>query len=787
MTSFTNNYDPGDTFPIGTTLVQYVASDAAANASTCSFQIVVADAEIPTIANCPANINTNNDSGLASAVVSWTEPTASDNVGVTSFTNNYDPGDTFPIGTTLVQYVASDAAANASTCSFQIVVADAEIPTIANCPANINTNNDSGLASAVVSWTEPTASDNVGVTSFTNNYDPGDTFNVGATVVHYVAADAEGNATTCSFNVVVSDVEIPTIITCPSDINTYTDPYTNTTIVSYAMPTADDNCSVVSTTLVAGLVSGAAFPTGITVNAFIATDSSGNTNGCSFRVTIIQRYELLTQANPAQHDTPTPFGYAATQLVANAIVSNAVISPADETNGTRYICTGWTGTGSCPASGSSNSVAFSITNDSVLTWLWGAEYLLDTSSGANGSVDTANGWYTNGATVSITATPATNYYFDQWIGDVPVGSETNNPLVAGMDQARTIVSTFSNDLDGDGLPDWWELEHFGDLDTSDGTGDQDNDGFTDLEEYQNGTRPQVRDVVVENDYDGDGMTDLAVYWPEGGNWYIRYSGGGTNYQNWGWSATVPVPGDYDGDGITDLAVYWPDDGAANWYVLQSSDSQMKFGGPVSWGWSATVSVPGDYDGDGMTDLAVYWPEGGNWYIRYSGGGTNYQNWGWNATVPVPGDYDGDGLADLAVYWPDDGAANWFIQQSSNGQMKFGGPVNWGWSATVPVPGDYDGDGMTDLAIYWPEGGKWYIRYSSGGTHEQSWGWDATVPVPGDYDGDGITDLAVYWSDDGIRNWFILQSSDGQMKSGSPIDWGWHAAFPMNESYWLHWF
>ncbi len=293
--------------------------------------------------------------------------------------------------------------------------------------------------------------------------------------------------------------------------------------------------------------------------------------------------------------------------------------------------------------------------------------------------------------------------------------------------------------------------------------------------------------MVPCDFDGDGMSDLSVYWPEVGNWYIRHSGGGANQQNWGWSATVPVPGDYDGDGITDLAVYWPDDGAANWFVLQSSDSLMKFGGPVDWGWSVTVPVSGDYDGDGMTDLAVYWPESGNWYIRYSGGGTHEQNWGWDVTVPVPGDYDGDGLADLAVYWPDDGAANWFILQSSDSQMKFGGPMDWGWSDTVPVPGDYDGDGMTDLAVYWPEGGKWYIKYSSGGTREQDWGWSETVPVPGDYDGDGTTDLAVYWPYDGAWNWFILQSSDGQMKFGGPVDWGWSGTYPTSESYWLHWF
>jgi|GEM_PF-2897296 len=52
----------------------------------------------------------------------------------------------------------------------------------------------------------------------------------------------------------------------------------------------------------------------------------------------------------------------------------------------------------------------------------------------------------------------------------------------------TIVVNSASDTDGDGLDDDWEREHFGDL-SQDGDGDYDNDGFTNLEEFEKGWNP----------------------------------------------------------------------------------------------------------------------------------------------------------------------------------------------------------------------------------------------------------------------------------------------------------
>ncbi|TWI65541.1 chitobiase/beta-hexosaminidase-like protein [Desulfobotulus alkaliphilus] len=58
-------------------------------------------------------------------------------------------------------------------------------------------------------------------------------------------------------------------------------------------------------------------------------------------------------------------------------------------------------------------------------------------------------------------------------------------------QARIRIAAEGNvDTDKDGMPDAWELEHFGTLDR-DGRGDFDGDGISDLDEYLNGFDPTV--------------------------------------------------------------------------------------------------------------------------------------------------------------------------------------------------------------------------------------------------------------------------------------------------------
>jgi hypothetical protein len=104
-------------------------TDAAGNTATCSFDVTVTDNEAPTISGCPGDITQDNDAGDCSAVVTWTVPTAADNCAIDTFTSDYSPGNTFPVGTTHVTYTALDIHGNSSTCEFDVTVNDVEPPT----------------------------------------------------------------------------------------------------------------------------------------------------------------------------------------------------------------------------------------------------------------------------------------------------------------------------------------------------------------------------------------------------------------------------------------------------------------------------------------------------------------------------------------------------------------------------------------------------------------------------------------------------------------------------------
>lgn len=156
-------------------------------------------------------------------------------------------------------------------------------PATVFCPADIVTGNDAAKCSANVSFAAtasgyptPTLSYKIGSTSISSPY----TFPQGTTTVIATATNATGT-NSCSFNVTVNDIDPPQI-TCPATI-TVNSSFNCPVAVNFT-PTATDNCG--SPTVTATPPSGSLFFAGTNTVLVSASDSSGNTNTCSFLVVV---------------------------------------------------------------------------------------------------------------------------------------------------------------------------------------------------------------------------------------------------------------------------------------------------------------------------------------------------------------------------------------------------------------------------------------------------------------------------------------------------------------------
>ena len=147
------------------------------------------------------------------------------------------------------------------------------------------------------------------------------------------------------------------------------------------------------------------------------------------------------------------------------------------------------------------------------------------------------------------------------------------------------------------------------------------------------------DKPVLGDFDGDGLTEVSVVrnTQNGLTWYQIRSDfeGGIIYTTtvafqFGASPDVPAVADFDGDGKTDVAVFRPSTGT--WYIVRSSTGQLQI---TQFGTSGDKPQPADYDADGKADLALFRPSDGTWYFWLSGTDTQESvHWGTSGDIPV---------------------------------------------------------------------------------------------------------------------------------------------------------
>ena len=119
--------------------------------TNCTFMVEVFDNEPPTL-SCPSSVTVNADPGLCTAEFIYTAPVGMDNCTniTTSLIQGLGSGGMFPVGTTTEIYQSTDQGGNTVTCSFNITVLDATLPTISTQPQDTTVEVGSSANLSVV-------------------------------------------------------------------------------------------------------------------------------------------------------------------------------------------------------------------------------------------------------------------------------------------------------------------------------------------------------------------------------------------------------------------------------------------------------------------------------------------------------------------------------------------------------------------------------------------------------------------------------------------------------------
>ena len=208
--------------------------------------------------------------------------TATDNIDSNPVITNNVPT-TFPLGDTIIIWTATDNSNNSSTDT-QIITIQDTIPPVFSTISNIESTD------RIVNFDLPTATDTVDDdVVVTCDYTSGSEFVIGTTTVTCTGTDDSDNYDTVSFDITVQEPvdpvdPVPLTIIAPVDI-TFEAAGILTTLTSadYGVATAaDDTDSTPTITNDAP----ATFPLGDTIITWTGTDSSGNSDTVTQRITI---------------------------------------------------------------------------------------------------------------------------------------------------------------------------------------------------------------------------------------------------------------------------------------------------------------------------------------------------------------------------------------------------------------------------------------------------------------------------------------------------------------------
>jgi len=292
------------------------------------------------------------------------------------------------------------------------------------------------------------------------------------------------------------------------------------------------------------------------------------------------------------------------------------------------------------------------------------------------------------------------------------------------------------DADSDGVEDWYELHHLGNLSEDAGT-NSDGDSFSLVEEFQRDYCPSLADRIVDGGFrfgsSSSVTVDLRIFKRVenvllDGQYDPFFSTDTSSTGTIVFANSHPALGDWDGDGDLDLFVggsngvmrVFENNGTPK--VINWVERTSEFAALAGCWTNVLNPAPslGDWNGDGLADLAVGGGTGTVWLVASPGSWegdnltvelqTNF-NTGAESAVPAFADINDDGWSDLLVLT--ETGAVWCFIHTQSASVPYASPPYTTDLLGMPVPNargisaaDVNGDGVTDILISDENGNVW---------------------------------------------------------------------------------
>jgi len=545
-------------------------------------------------------------------------------------------------------------------------------------------------------------------------------------------------------------------------------------------------------------------------------DLTGSTNPQS--VTMSAPRSVTASFNVATTLTTSPAGLSITvdgvtstapqtfNWVAGSSHTIAVSSPQSAAAGTRYAWASW-------SDGGAVSHTFTVGNTpGTVTANFNTQFLLTLASSPVGggtlaaNPTSADGYYTNGASVQVTGTANAGYQFANFSGDLTGSAD---PQSFTMSAPRSVTANFNVQATVTTNPSGLSV-------TVDGQ------SFLAPQTFSWPPASSHTLAVASAQSGAAGTRYVWSAWSDGGaishmittsnavanytasfgtQYFLTMSAGSggsvspqSNWFNAGQSVSIsatPSAGysfaGWSGSGVvsftgtssnTSVTMNGPITESATWtasistskaavfrnglWVIDLNDN-FQWDGPgidraIALGQSGDIPVTGDWNGDGRKKAGIF--RNGLWVLDYNGNGQ------WDGTtidrayflgqagdIPVVGDWNGSGFDKIGIFRN----GLWVLDYNGNGQWDGpGAPANpnadvaytLGQAGDVPVVGDWNGSGWSKFGVF--RNGLWVLDYNGNfqwdGTsidRAASLGQSGDVPVVGDWNGSGKSKIGIF--------------------------------------------